>query len=302
MLKYQGLFQKRARRRETDQIWPSNPWLMARIRSDTHRTDMGSGSLDHDWTTQILWSPICSEPCDHKSTIPIHTPKGYAWLNHGHPSVSWWLWSIRLKRYLWLNRSRSLGDRGLPRVLLPPAPSLAVQDAPRRRGSPVCLQAKVPAMFSLSLCSPLCSTGVDAAEATGYGAPWPVVILQVCQEIPPGASTLHRSVVLEGCPWLGSPLTLVKRPGRPTWPAHPLERHAATPPWSSARSRVVALHCRFGAVGFAHGGARRWEDRGGAVPSFISRSRESKGGWDRGKSRGARWGCCGGYADVGHGR
>ena len=45
---------------------------------------------------------------------------------------------------------------------------------------------------------------------------------------------------------------------------------------------MVALHCRFGAVGFAHGGARRWEDRGGAVPSFISRSRESKGGWDRG--------------------
>jgi hypothetical protein len=155
MLKYQGLFQKRARRRETDQIWSSDPWLMARIRSDTHRTGMGLGSLDHHWTTQILWSLICSEPCNHKSTIPIHTPKGYAWLNHGRPSVSRRFWSIKLKRYLWLNRSRSLGDRGLPRVLLPPEPSSAVQDAPRRRGPPVCLQATMPAMFSLSLFSSL---------------------------------------------------------------------------------------------------------------------------------------------------
>ena len=35
----------------------------------------------------------------------------------------------------------------------------------------------------------------------------------------------------------------------------PSERHATTQPWPSARSRVVALHCRYGAVRFAHGGA-----------------------------------------------
>jgi hypothetical protein len=84
------------------------------------------------------------------------------------------------------------------------------------------------------------------------------------------------------------------RPG-----GHPCFTRAAMAP---ARSRVVALHCCFGAVRFAHGGARRWEEGGGTVPSFISRSRKSEGGWDRGKSRGARRGCCGGSADIGHGR
>jgi hypothetical protein len=98
----------------------SDPRLMAQIRSDSHWTGMGSESLDRDWTARILWSPICSESRDHESTIPIHMPKGYAWLNRGRPSVSRRFWFIRLKRYLRSNRNRALRDRGLPRVLLPP--------------------------------------------------------------------------------------------------------------------------------------------------------------------------------------